>query len=316
MKVRLLSLSKAPVRDVKQKDHYYPFGLNISALSSTAPLSKPNRFKVQGKEEQADFDINLYDFHARMYDPQIARFLSVDPLADIAASWNPYHFVRGNPINRVDPTGLTDFKINKESGDVERVGDVINDPDRILKTDKDGNVKKKGEGFLGFLVSEKNRGKPKVAVGGIEQGFLSDGMNLKSKDYVFDVGGEGQPTKEGFEDFALKISNYVDKEVDGFYLSNKGETDINHIYLAGYKNNDSQNARGGFDLQKYRPDLVGNTDVRVDFHTHLSRFPDPSRLFPSSHGPTRGDVGYKDRQGESYPSLKFIIITNPKSFEY
>jgi hypothetical protein len=49
---------------VLQEDHYYPFGLNISALSSTAPLSKPNQFKYNGNEEQTEFDLNLYDFNA------------------------------------------------------------------------------------------------------------------------------------------------------------------------------------------------------------------------------------------------------------
>jgi RHS repeat-associated protein len=295
-------------------DDYYPFGMTYHTSERTGYAT--NNFLYQGKEIQSDLGLDTYDYGARMYDPQIARFTSVDPLADIAEAWTPYHFVRGNPINRIDPTGLTDFKINKETGDVAQVGEANDDPDRILKTDKDGNVKKKGEGFLGFLVSEKNRGEAKVAVGGIEQGFLSDGMNLKSEDNVFDVGGEGQPTLGGFEDFALKISNYVDKEVDGVYLSNKNETDISHVYLAGYKNNDSQNARGGFNLHKYRPDLVGNTEVRELFHTHLSRFGDSDRLRPSSIGPLGGDVGYKKRQSEYHPTLKFRIITNPKSFTY
>ncbi len=33
---------------ILQEDHYYPFGMSISALSSSAPLSKPNQFKYNG----------------------------------------------------------------------------------------------------------------------------------------------------------------------------------------------------------------------------------------------------------------------------
>ena len=68
---------------ILQEDHYYPFGANISALSSSAPLSKPNRYKLSGNEEQTDFDFNVYDFNARMYDPILGRFMQVDIMADV-----------------------------------------------------------------------------------------------------------------------------------------------------------------------------------------------------------------------------------------
>ena len=47
-----------------QEDHYYPFGLNINALSSTAPLSKINQFKYNaGTEFNIDFDFNMVRNH-------------------------------------------------------------------------------------------------------------------------------------------------------------------------------------------------------------------------------------------------------------
>ncbi|WP_421977251.1 RHS repeat domain-containing protein [Roseivirga seohaensis] len=90
-----------------QEDHYYPFGLNINALSSTAPLSKPNKFKYNGKEEQTDFDLDWYDYGARMYNPTIGRWNAVDPLADIYESYSPYHYGMNNPIRFVDPDGMS-----------------------------------------------------------------------------------------------------------------------------------------------------------------------------------------------------------------
>lgn len=54
-------------------------------------------------------------------------------------------------------------------------------------------------------------------------------------------------------------------------------------------------------------------DIKVDFHTHLSRFGDNVELRPST---ISGDIGYKERLLKNNPWMKFIIVTNPKTFEY
>ena len=105
MKVRLLSLSKFLMRNVKQKDHCYPFGPSISALSSTAPLSKPNKYKYNGKELDTNFDLGWYHYGARMYDPQISRFTTIDPLADKCSLQTPYAYAANNPIRWIDVNG-------------------------------------------------------------------------------------------------------------------------------------------------------------------------------------------------------------------
>jgi RHS repeat-associated protein len=91
---------------VLQEDHYYPFGMNISALSSSAPLSKPNNFKYNGFEEQTDFDLGWYDYQARFYDPQLGRFMQVDPAADLMRRHSTYNYAFDNPIKFIDPDGM------------------------------------------------------------------------------------------------------------------------------------------------------------------------------------------------------------------
>jgi len=53
-----------------------------------------------------DHNLNIYDFHARGYDPAIGRTWQVNPMADSYYPWSPYAWVMNNPLKYIDPTGL------------------------------------------------------------------------------------------------------------------------------------------------------------------------------------------------------------------
>jgi RHS repeat-associated protein len=91
-------------RSVIQADDYYPFGLTFN--SYTRSYSTANNYKYNGKELQPE--TQWYDYGARMYDPAIARFINVDPLADNRDWLTPYNYVQNNSILRIDPTGAID----------------------------------------------------------------------------------------------------------------------------------------------------------------------------------------------------------------
>lgn len=59
-----------------------------------------------------DSRAQLHRFPARFYDPQVARFLSLDA---IGGGTNPYGYVQWNPVNRIDPTGLIDVRFECSS---------------------------------------------------------------------------------------------------------------------------------------------------------------------------------------------------------
>jgi RHS repeat-associated protein len=108
--------------NILQEDHYYPFGMNMHGLSSSASLSKPNNYKFNGGTElTADFGWQMYDTPFRSYDAQLGRFHQIDPLADSYASQTPYNFANNDPVYWNDPTGLApnmhDF-----------INTVLNDP--------------------------------------------------------------------------------------------------------------------------------------------------------------------------------------------
>jgi RHS repeat-associated protein len=79
---------------------YAPFGEQIDTTPET------ERMSYTGK--QHDDATGLTYFGGRYYDPQVARFMSVDPVAfveDNTMSFNRYLYVNNNPYKYVDPDG-------------------------------------------------------------------------------------------------------------------------------------------------------------------------------------------------------------------
>lgn len=126
---------------ILQEDHYYPFGMSISALSSSAPLSKPNRFKYNGKELNEEFDLNWYSYGAREYDPQMGRFFNIDFFAEDFPDRSPYHYANNNPALNIDVNGDSTFVTMNDSGSYNVVGGNLDGDDNgIYIQNADGTI--------------------------------------------------------------------------------------------------------------------------------------------------------------------------------
>ena len=94
-------------RIIAQHD-YLPFGLSYQR-SSDPVGDGGSRYGFNGKEKDDDGEwgsSTVYDYGFRVYDPGVARFLSVDPLAPNYAMLTPYQFASNSPVVAIDLDGL------------------------------------------------------------------------------------------------------------------------------------------------------------------------------------------------------------------
>jgi RHS repeat-associated protein len=77
-------------------------------------------YKFTGHERDAE--VGLDYMLARNYDPEIGRFLSVDPRSSERAWVSPYNYTQNDPINRFDPSGEIDLKKTLQGGGVTAAG--------------------------------------------------------------------------------------------------------------------------------------------------------------------------------------------------
>ncbi|MEM9337254.1 MAG: RHS repeat-associated core domain-containing protein [Bacteroidota bacterium] len=102
-----LTVNEAGKRNIKvtSASDYYPFGLAMPGRSKTA-ASYLYGFNGKPKDDAGEFGSTVYDYGFRIYNPSIAKFLSVDPLTKSYPQLTPYQFASNRPIDGVDLDGL------------------------------------------------------------------------------------------------------------------------------------------------------------------------------------------------------------------
>jgi RHS repeat-associated protein len=94
--------------DVVSFSDYYAFGMVMPFRSGNTPEYRYG-FNGMEKDDELKGETNSYDFGARMYDPRVGRWLSVDAMSFKKPSVSPYIGFADNPLLWVDPDGNDEY---------------------------------------------------------------------------------------------------------------------------------------------------------------------------------------------------------------
>jgi len=174
--------------------------------------------------------LNLYDYGARLYDPLIGQFTSIDPLCEKYYSVSPYAYCAGNPVNRIDPDGRK-FVIYYEGG-------------KYIYTDGEDNAPIPNDNFVRSVLSAYIYNKRNWLNSG--RNYLSPSMKAASDKY------HSYHIKESTYDFYNGIIGWNPKlglKINRVVLSpaTSLEHEIDHAYQAQTNNSKYKKDRSEVD---------------------------------------------------------------------
>ena len=170
--------------NLKADSDFYPWGGELQIYSNFN-----NTYKFTGKER--DSETGLDYFGGRYNSSAVGRFMSADPLGGDKfdpQTLNKYSYVRNNPINRIDPTGLYTCKdqadckskldiafekarqqdLKSKDADVRAAAQAYGDPT------KDGPGGNKVDVSFADLSKEDHGGHTTSSLGGSSTGFIAN----------------------------------------------------------------------------------------------------------------------------------------------
>jgi RHS repeat-associated protein len=148
----------------------------------------------------------LYHYRARDYSPALGRFLQPDPIG-YADSMNLYQYCGNNPINWLDPLGLSTARI------------WLTDGTKITLIDPTIDE------FRNAVASQKNSSIKKIQIAGhgnsenmlIEHGYFGEGLELQNGQVVY------TDTRKSFANGVKnKLAKDANIELDGCNTAYKG----------------------------------------------------------------------------------------------
>ena|GEM_PF-2139285 len=84
----------------RDSHRYYSFGKTSWEATNTN-----QSYRYTGKPLDKEAGLDLYYYGARYYDPELGRFLAIDPAASKYPGLSPYAYCANNPLKNVDPDG-------------------------------------------------------------------------------------------------------------------------------------------------------------------------------------------------------------------
>ena len=123
---------------VVESGEYAAYGRRTEIVPAGTPTAATNRWHFSGKEDQGvDFDIPYTDFGARLYAPNLGRWITPDPESEKYYDFSPYAYCANDPVNMVDPDGEHIWGIDVD-GNINMI-DEDESQHILYAIDSDGN---------------------------------------------------------------------------------------------------------------------------------------------------------------------------------
>jgi RHS repeat-associated protein len=211
---------------------HYPFGMAIPTQSFALPNENDtyqNRYLYNGKEYQDDFGLNWYDYGARFYDPQIARWHSVDPMAERYINESPYVYVGNRPTIMIDPDGMA-YQATTDSTGAYTGFSWVDDSQAY---DDDGNLK---DGYFekAILFSDNGTWSLGTSQNGRYVSYNIGSATATVYDYVETTNEDGTVTKSPTTSTYDASTDPSDPSAFGTILDNQLLQAVRHSHRGKY----------------------------------------------------------------------------------
>ena len=160
---------------------YYAFGKGQPGRSYLGNGNIKIGFNGKRRDDEGEFGLTAYDYGFRIYNPDIGKFLSVDPLTKSFPWYAPYQFAGNTPIVAIDLDGLEildyrsmyKLKLNKT-----KIGKVFYVDHRSNETNIPSYYVEKGYSLPSGMTISSNLHKSEVPQIVDDRAILTEGTSI------------------------------------------------------------------------------------------------------------------------------------------